>query len=756
MKLAIKAYLVTLILLTLVFAVSAQKRSDKEDRNTAPTVGTGGSVGGPTGLFTVYDGQTLRKGEYTFSAAYSNYDRDPGDVDITTVPLSFQVGVSNHLELFFTTEGWRGVHVNAPRNLSGFYLPNSQVRINGVLTSPPAIILGGSGPFLNTAAFRPTGSPFRQFPFYPSVVGTPRAGGSAGVFPGIGSPYGSILPGVVLSTTFINGGGGGPEGGGTPIEVPVIFTVAPSYMADAPFINRTYGTSSFNSFVFGGKWRMNDNDSPIGYGLTASYTWYPDTADSFSGFNMMQRGSGPGANKGDINLTFFADARLQEHINLSGNVGYTYTTNPKGTFNGQDFTLLDRPDELVTSIAADFPVNKYFQPILELRSLHYVGGRTPNAFERNPLDGLVGARVFPARWWGFGGAYRANLNQQGKRSFGDRVVPSGFIVSTNPSGYIAQVWVGRREPRQGAEVNKPANIDSVNLSNTVITLPCPAGQMPKTGSCDDNKTISVSTKASDPENDVLTYNYTVSGGRVIGTGANVQWDLSGAQPGTYTITTGVDDGCGVCGKTNTQTITVKQCDCAPKCSCPSLTVNGPSGLTNPGEPMTFVANVSGGSGGDVTYNWSVSAGTIQSGQGTSSIIVDTTGLARGSNVTATVDIGGVPTDCGCPTTASDTGGIPGEIGTTDVDQFGPQKDDEVKARVDNFYITLNNNPNAQGYIINYGTPAQIKARRAQIMKAINFRKYDASRVTFVDGPDNGSGINTKFVLVPPGANKPTP
>src|SRR3954471_24451326 len=141
MKLAIRAYIVTLILLTLVFAVSAQKRSEKDPRNTAPTVGTGGPVGGPTGLFTVYDGQTLRKGEYTFSAALSNYDRDPGDVDISSVPVSFQVGVTNHLELFFTTEAYRGVKVNSPRNLSSFYLPNS----GAFGFSLPAIILAPNG-----------------------------------------------------------------------------------------------------------------------------------------------------------------------------------------------------------------------------------------------------------------------------------------------------------------------------------------------------------------------------------------------------------------------------------------------------------------------------------------------------------------------------------------------------------------------------------------------------------------------------------
>lgn len=747
MKLAIRAYIVTLILLTLVFAVSAQKRSDKDDRNTAPTVGTGGPVGGPTGLFTVYDGQTLRKGEYTFSAAYSNYDRDPGDVDISSVPLSFQVGVTDNLELFFGTEGWRGVKVNAPRNLSGFYLPNSQVSGGGFLFSPPAIILGNG----NTAIFRQAGSPFVQFPF--TSLGTPRSGGAADNFPNVGSVFGSILPGVVLSTQIIGGGGGEGDGG---IIVPLVFTTQPSYLADAPFINRVYGTSSFNSMDFGFKWRMNSNESAVGYGLIGSYRWYLDTADSFSGFNMMQRGSGPGGKWGDVNMTFFADARLHEHINLSGNVGYTYTTNPEGTFAGSDYTLLDRPDELQTAIAADFPVNKYMQYILELRHLYYMGGRTPNAFERNPLDGLAGIRVFPRRWWGFGAAYRANLNQQGKRSFGDNAVPSGFAVSTNPSGYIGQFWIGRREPRATAEVNQAANVDSVNLSDTVITLPCPPGTKSASGSCNDNKTISVTTKASDPENDVLTYNYTVSGGRVIGSGANVQWDLSTAQPGTYTITTGVDDGCGVCGKTNTQTIKVEECpDCKPLCECPSLTVEGPSGLTNPGESMTFVANVSGGSG-SVTYNWTVSAGTISSGQGTSSITVSTAGLEPGSNVTASVDIG--DGGCGCPGTASDTGSIAEKPKASDVDEFGPAPDDDVKARVDNFFIQLNNNPSAQGYVINYGKPAEIKKRRAQIMKAINRpgTSYDASRVTFVDGPDSGSGIRTKFVLVPAGADKPTP
>ena len=89
-------------MLALVFSMSAQTlRSDKDPRNTAPTVGTGGPPGGPTGLFTVYDGQTLRRGEFTFSAAYSNFDRDPGNADFTEVPVSFQIGLNDYLELLF-------------------------------------------------------------------------------------------------------------------------------------------------------------------------------------------------------------------------------------------------------------------------------------------------------------------------------------------------------------------------------------------------------------------------------------------------------------------------------------------------------------------------------------------------------------------------------------------------------------------------------------------------------------------------------
>jgi hypothetical protein len=178
MKLAIRASLTALMLLMSVSLLLGQnndnKRPDKDDRNTAPTVGTGGPVGGPTGLFTVYDGTTLRRGEYTLSGAVSNFDRDPGNVDITSLPLSFQVALTNHLEVFFGTEAWRGIKVSSPNNLSSFRLPNATIVFNGVRTTGPAIVLApqGGSSASRGAIFRPAGAPNAAFPFTGASIGT--------------------------------------------------------------------------------------------------------------------------------------------------------------------------------------------------------------------------------------------------------------------------------------------------------------------------------------------------------------------------------------------------------------------------------------------------------------------------------------------------------------------------------------------------------------------------------------------------------
>ena len=205
MRLAIILLFGGIIFLILSVSTFGQTlRSDTDPRNLSPTVGTGGNPGGPTGLFTIYDGETLRKGEFTFSIAYSNYDRDPGNVDISEVPVSFQMGLNDYIEVFFSTEFHRKVEAHNPQNLSGFYLPNTT--LNGcsgpAVIIPPTIVSGGittlPGLVGSGGVFRPAcNQPAVGFPFV------------NGVGPNFGLTGNNIAPAVTTKLGPVSGGGGG-------------------------------------------------------------------------------------------------------------------------------------------------------------------------------------------------------------------------------------------------------------------------------------------------------------------------------------------------------------------------------------------------------------------------------------------------------------------------------------------------------------------------------------------------------------------
>lgn len=820
-----------------VVAFAQTPRGENDPRNLSPSVGTGGPEGGPTGLFTIYDGQTLRKGEYTFSFAFSNYDRDPGNVDITDWPASFNVGLNDHLELFFKTNAYRGIKVNNPQNLSSFYLPNVQGFYSATLRgSGPAIILAPSGPnvgtLAGTAVFRPpfcpacaptgiysvyysAGQPLVAFPYTggagpnfgqgPGGLGTlfgfpgfsttlgPGTGvgntyGRADVFPGIGSPVGSILPGIVLATTTLpctaltgNCQPNALPGTQNPIVVPTSWTVAPSYLPDAPFVSRLYGESSFTNFVAGAKWRLTGPHNPLGVALLPMYRWYPDKANSVGGFTQLQRGASPGASIGDFGLTLAVDGRLSRSVNLSANLGYWLNSNPK---NGNS-TLLDRPDEFIAGVGVDFPINRWFQGIGEVRSTQYVGGHTPNAFPNNPIEFIVGAKIYPARWWGLGAWYRRALNDQRLKNFngvnvaspvanitnvnvpgrgivvvpGTSVVstsagvPLGFQPSSDPYGFGAQLWVGHRNKREPAVLPNQPPTASLVASTSSITLPCPAGMVSDTCPTGANTSVQLTTTASDPDGDTLLYSYSVTGGRVTGDGANVSWDLSGVGPGTYTASVEVDDGCG-CITAATTTVTISECsNCRNPIVCPTISSSCPDAVDQ-GTPISFNASVGSGTPPATTYNWTVSAGTITSGQGTTSITVSTDNIG-GQSVTATLEVGGVDPSCGRTTSCTTAVRTPIKP-PRKFDEYGNIRFNDEKARLDNFAVQLQNEPGSTGYIIGYGScdaEGMTRANRAKDY-LVNTRGIDAGRIMTVDGgclPE----LQVQLWIAPQGAAAPT-
>jgi hypothetical protein len=232
----------------------------------------------------------------------------------------------------------------------------------------------------------------------------------------------------------------------------------------------------------------------------------------------------------------------------------------------------------------------------------------------------------------------------------------------------------------------------------------------------------------------------------------VTWDLSGLQPGTYTASVEVDDGCG-CVSFSSTTVTIATCpDCVPDLVCPTVTVSCADAVDD-GQPATFTANFQQGTPTvSETYNWTVSAGTITSGQGTSSITVDTKGLG-GQSVTATVDIGGVDPSCGH--TASCTTPVRNIQVARKFDEYGNIRFNDEKARLDNYAIQLQNEPTAAGVIIAYGScdgEGMTRGNRAKDY-LVNTRGIDAGRITVVDGGCR-SELHVELWIVPSGAAAP--
>jgi|SRR5882672_225378 len=80
--------------------------------------------------------------------------------------------------------------------------------------------------------------------------------------------------------------------------------------------------------------------------------------------------------------------------------------------------------------------------------------------------------------------------------------------------------------------------------------------------------------------------------------------------------------------------------------CPTVFVSCPDKTVEPDERITFSASISRGFPYmEPTYKWSISAGTIADGQGTPSVRVITKGIPDGTEVTATLTVGGIPVEC---------------------------------------------------------------------------------------------------------------
>lgn len=301
--------------------------------------------------------------------------------------------------------------------------------------------------------------------------------------------------------------------------------------------------------------------------------------------------------------------------------------------------------------------------------------------------------------------------------------------------------------RQEPIVRPPNNPPTVTLVADTSTVTICEGETAQ---------VKLRANATSPENRAITYRWRVSGGRIEGEGAETRWDLSGLRTGVYTATVEVDTGVpgDVCTAFTSVPIAINEC-APPRVVCPNISIYCPD-TVDTGQPITFTVELSGGAA-NITpiFNWTVSGGTIQSGQGMASITVDTTGL-NGQPVTATVDVAGYSLTC----TATCTVQIPTRVEASTFDQYSDITYNNEKARLDNFVIWLQNHQGARGYILAYqgrrsrAGRARMRATRARDY-IVNERGIEASRVQIMEGGTRQE-LTIELRGIPPGASEPRP
>jgi hypothetical protein len=186
---------------------------------------------------------------------------------------------------------------------------------------------------------------------------------------------------------------------------------------------------------------------------------------------------------------------------------------------------------------------------------------------------------------------------------------------------------------------------------------------------------------------------------------------------------------------------------------PNLQITCPDYVIMAGEKVVFTATLNPPSGMAV-FNWTVSAGTITKGQGTPTIEVETP-ANYDAPLTATLDMGRnlyfEPITESCTVSLA----LPPQARL--LDEFSHSTQGYIKMMLDStLFLELQNNPAAQGLIVIFPKTPKEKASIERIIRnQIRVRRFEATRITFVDGTKNVRSI-IQFWIVPPGAERPKP
>ena len=312
---------------------------------------------------------------------------------------------------------------------------------------------------------------------------------------------------------------------------------------------------------------------------------------------------------------------------------------------------------------------------------------------------------------------------------------------------LPQALAQKQTVVSASAVNPPLTL-SLTADTNVVSA-CADGGAPQ---------VRLKANAVSPGGYPIQYKWTTTAGTINGDGAEVVWNLAGLKPGYHKASLDIRSvgSEGACQAFSSVSVLINPC-VAVQPVCPAIEIVCPTNIAID-QPLTFSSRYTGGVPANVTpaYNWTVSAGTIISGQGTDTIRVDTTGLA-GQTVRASLSMGGYNLEC-----SGDCGvSIPlPKLYSRRFDEFPDISRNDEKARLDNFGIELQHDPTATAYVVVYpgrsSKRGEVQHHASRVVEyLVNSRALDQRRIVTLVGPARDQ-LMVELWVTPQGATPPNP
>jgi outer membrane protein OmpA-like peptidoglycan-associated protein len=286
--------------------------------------------------------------------------------------------------------------------------------------------------------------------------------------------------------------------GSPPLPATSPFGQSPYFTQAAPFMDVPVATDR-GDFHLGLKFNALSEfrGKPVSLGF-AGFGTLPGQKDAIA----LSRGLSSGAYQGGFAMLLSKTASNSFRIHM--NVGTNF-------YENAELSDVEFQNEFIYRGGVEFPTKKPYRVIAELSGIKYYGNESTGINPKSPLDVILGMRVYPKQWMSVGAGYQATINHVGEnRQTG--------ALSAGYHGFVIQGTVGTRR-------DDPPTVSCAAAKDSILQ----------------QDTTTIRATAVDPEDDVLTYAWNASGGKVSGNNDTATFDATNVAPGKYTVTATVKD-----------------------------------------------------------------------------------------------------------------------------------------------------------------------------------------------------------------------